>query len=169
MNYKEIQDIAYNMIDEVDLDDQIAVIVQSAINKAYLDLCVKDKRITITYVPIIRGVATLPDDIISVERITPNLSTDDKRVGNNIITDKTGTFSLVYSYIREPLINDTDEPDLHLSLQYALATYACYKYFEYRKKTDVASTFLTNYNIEVMNFENAYQEGSVETIGYVER
>lgn len=166
MNFKDIQDIAYNMIDEVDLDEQVEIIVKSAINESYMSLCARDKRVQTAYVPIIMGVATLPEDIISVEKITPPLGQTDKRIGSNIITDKTGTFSVLYSYVREPLVTDNDEPDLHLTLQYALATYACYKYFEYRKKESVASTFLTNYSMAIMEFDNAFNTGEVGQITY---
>ena len=35
MNFKQLLDLTYNMIDEVDEDEQIEIIVKGAINEAY--------------------------------------------------------------------------------------------------------------------------------------
>jgi hypothetical protein len=152
MNFKEILDIARNIIDETDEDEQIDVILKSAINKAYIDLSSVYKRLNNSYIPIVNKIATLPDDLIGIEYISPSLDSTDKRIGKNILTSKTGTFELIYSYIREPLVNDTDEPDLDLALQYALAMYGCYKYSEYKKRDNMVQMFMQSYQNEVSNF-----------------
>lgn len=160
MNFKEIVDLALNSIDETDYDEQVEIIVKNAINKAYADLCLKDKRLTRAFIPIINGIATLPEDFLELQKCTPELTYEDNKIGNNIITNKTGVLEIIYCYVRDALVEDDDEPDLHINLQHALATWACYKYFEYRKKVEVANSFLNNYNIEVFNFENLVNNGS---------
>ena len=163
MNFKELVDLSYNTIDETDYDEQVESIVKNAINKAYLDLSNIDKRVARTYVPIINGVATIPNNCNKIIKTTPKLTFEDKIIGGSIITDKEGVIELLYSYTREPMIEDTDEPDLNITLQYALSTYACYKYFEYRKKMDVASGFLNNFMQEVNSF-NSNMDNTPERI-----
>ena len=51
MNFKEIIDLAYNMIDETDYDEQVEIIVKEAINEAYQDLAKIDMRLSIGYFP----------------------------------------------------------------------------------------------------------------------
>lgn len=156
MNFKQLKDITYNYIDEVDLDEQVQIVVSHAINKAYLDLCHKDKRLATAYVPIINGIAKLPDNCIGLVNSNPVLDIYDKQYGNTIVTNKTGVLEVLYSYVREPLETDEDEPDLHLTLQYALVSYACFKYFEHRKKTGVANTFFDNYMQEISSFQDQF-------------
>ena len=168
MNFGEILDLAYNLIDETDYDEQVEIIVKNAINEAYADLCRKDKRLTIGYVPIVRGMATLPEDIISIELCTPPLSGADRRVGNAIITDKTGVFEIMYSYTREPLVEDEDVPDLHQDLHRALAIFACYRYFMHRKKIEVAHMFLNNYDTEVFKYELNNTSNDIGVITFID-
>lgn len=167
MTFKELIDLANNIIDETDYDEQIDTIVKHSINKAYLDLSNYDLRLTRAYVPIINGVATLPTNCTKIVSTTPSLSSTDKIIGSSIVTNKTGVIEVLYAYTREALVNDEDEPDLNTTLQYALVTYACYKYFEHRKKTEVADSFLNNYNQEINAF-NPYLDNSPETITEVE-
>lgn len=170
MTFAEIRELAMNMIDETDVDTQVDIIVNNAINKAYADLCKKDIRLTRAYVPIINGIATLPTNFIKIESTKPSMSDNDKKVGNAIVTDKTGVIELLYAYVREALVNDLDEPDLHETLQRCLAYYACYKYFSYRKKPDIARLFLEDYNNDVFTFvDEIKNEGGcfTETIRYV--
>ena len=138
-------------------------LIKNAINKAYIDLSNIDKRVSRAYIPIINGVATLPNNLNKIIKTNPKLTFLDYTVGNSIITDKEGVIELLYSYTREPMIEDTDEPDLNITLQYALSTYACYKYFEYRKKMDVASGFLNNFMQEVNSF-NSNMDNTPERI-----
>lgn len=154
MNFKELIDLTNNTIDETDYDEQIESIVKSALNKAYLDLSNIDFRVTRAYVPVINGVATIPVNCTKVIETKPKLGLKDRIIGNSIITDKTGVIEVLYSYTREPMVEDDDEPDLNTNLQYAMVTYACYKYFEHRKKVEVANTFFNNYMQELQAFNN---------------
>lgn len=163
MNFKELVDLTNNTIDETDFDEQIEAIVRGAINKAYLDLSNIDFRLTRAYVPIVNGVATIPNNCTRIVETVPKLDDKDKIIGNSIITKKQGVIEILYAYTREPMVEDTDEPDLNTTLQYALVTYGCYKYFEHRKKTDVANTFLNNFMQEVQSFNNDL-DTSPETI-----
>ena len=148
MNFKQIIDLAYNTIDETDYDEQVEIIVKEAINEAYQDLAKIDMRLTIGYFPIIRKMATLPNECIKIVEATPAIGGTDKVVGNTIVTSKTGVFEVMYATSREALVNDTDEPDLHISAHHSLANFACYKYWLHRKKIEVAETFLNKYMIE---------------------
>lgn len=158
MNFKEIIDLAYNIIDEVDYDEQVEIIVKGAINEAYFDMAKIDMRLSTSYTPIIRKIATLPTDCIKVVEVTPALDSTDKVVGNSIITNKTGTLEILYATPREELVNDNDEPDLHNTLIHNLANFACYKYWLHRKKIDVANAFLQKYMNEKHNFETMVKD-----------
>lgn len=152
MTLKEIMDIVKNLIDETDVDPQIDVIVKSSINEAYRNLCSVDKRVTTAYIPVVNGVATLPENYISTVKLSPKLSDGDMYVGNTIVTDKTGTFTLVYTYTRNELTRDTDEPDLHPSLVSALWNWAAYKYWMHRKRSGIPDYFLQAYNSTLNGF-----------------
>lgn len=154
MNFKELVDLTNNTIDETDFDEQIETIVRNAINKAYLDLSNIDLRITRAYIPVINGVANIPNNCCKVIKTTPELDKDDRIVGYSIVTPREGVIEMLYAYTREPMIEDLDEPDLNTTLQYALTTYACYRYFEHRKKIEVANSFLNNYMQEIQSFNN---------------
>ena len=153
MNFKEIIDLAYNMIDETDYDEQVEIIVKEAINEAYQDLAKIDMRLAIGYFPIIRKMATLPIECIKIVEATPEISGTDKVVGNTIVTSKTGVFEILYATARENLEYDTDEPDLHVSAHHNLANFACYKYWLHRKKIEVAQAFMQKYMMERSNLE----------------
>ena len=66
----------------------------------------------------------------------------------------------MYATARENLVNDNDEPDLHVSAHHNLANFACYKYWLHRKKIDVAEAFLQKYMIERNNLEYALKDMS---------
>ena len=127
--------------------------IKLSINKAYVtDLSKLDKRISTSYLPSINGVVNLPDDLLEIIKVTPALDSTDRIIGNSILTDKTDTFSIVYSIVREPLIDDNDEPDLSNSLIYALILHGAYGYFVHKKDTDTASMLLAQYN----DIKNSY-------------
>lgn len=158
MLFKDIIELTYNIIDEVDYDEQVEIIVKEAINEAYFDMAKIDMRLSTGYIPIIRKVATLPTDCIKIINTIPAMGDGDKVIGNAIITDKTGTFEILYATPREALENDNDEPDLHNTLQYNLANFACYKYWLHRKKIDVANSFLQKYMMELNKFEDVMKD-----------
>lgn len=170
MKYAEIKTKVDNIIDETDEDEQIDIIVKLAINEAYSLLAPMDKRLTRAFVPIVNGVSTLPNNLLEVVSIKPKLTGNDRVEGNAILTEKKGVFEILYSYVRETLIKDEDEPDLHETLQYAMVDYACYKYYMHRKKDNVAMLFFNNYKQTINNF-GGYDTGKLydsnETIKYV--
>lgn len=152
MIFKEIQEIINNMIDEIDYDEQVDIIIKSALNQAYSKLCKEDKRLNRAFIPIIDGVATLPSNLLSIVESTPKLDGIDKVVGNKIITDKTGMLDIKYNYIRKKLVNDEDKIDLHDILQDAMISFACAKYYKHRKKIDIASMYMQDFNESLSMF-----------------
>ena len=165
MTYADILTSIYNIIDEVDLDDQVTIIVKNAVNESYARLCAEDVRLTKAYVPVINGVATMPTNLISIVKLTPALTNTDFVKGNSIVTNNTGTFELLYSYVREALDLDTDEPDLHDTLIGALVSFAHYKYFLHRKKADMAQLMLNEYNSCIYTFKDLIKSRDKDMTG----
>lgn len=168
MNFKELLDITRNLIDEIDVDEQVDVIIKSAINQAYQELGLMDSRVTSTVIPIINRLLTVPTDFVKIVTSTPSLE-GSRKIGNSFLTDKTGTVTMVYEYSREMLVNDTDEIDLAQELLYPLALYGASKYFAYRKKVEVANHFIESYNNAKFDFEGRiYNTGLSESVSYYE-
>jgi hypothetical protein len=143
-------------MNQTDADPQIDIIVKTAINHAYMNELAKvDKRVTRAYVPIINGAATLPDDILSIESITPEIKPGDRRIGNVILTSLTGVFTLDYSYLREPLVNDTDELDLSKKYFYPLALYGAYAYYKHRKKSNEEQSYFVAFRQAIADLEDS--------------
>lgn len=169
MTFKDILDITRNRIDEVDSSQQVDIIIKSAINDAYInELSKYDKRVSTANIPVINGTATLPDDIDSIESISPALIKGERRIGNVILSNRDIVFYIAYSYIREELINDNDELDMSNKFKILLSTYACYLYFEYRKKTNIADMFLNEYNFKLSRLvdEDNFGEEIVQDVYY---
>lgn len=164
MNFKEIIDLTKNRIDETDDDPQIDMIVKNAINHSYMfDMVKRDPRVVVAYVPVINGTATLPDDINKVISITPELEYNERRIGNVIITNRTVTFTVIYSTVPEPLVNDTDIPDISTKYHYSMSTYACYEYFASKKKAPLAQMFQSTYMNELESLDSDDSTG-IETV-----
>ena len=153
MDFSTIKQKVYNRIDETDYDEQIENIVEGAINQAYMELCKIDKRISRAYVPIINGIATLPENTLEIIKVIPELGNEDIVEGRNIITDKEGVLEILYNYSRDELVEDNEEPDLHINLQYALINYGVYKYYLHRKKDDLAEVALGDYQFSISQYE----------------
>lgn len=100
-------------------------LVKNYINEAYLLLCSKDKRLTTAYIPIVNGIATIPNNSLGILRTIPPLDKKDSIYGNSIVTNKTGVLEAMYFYARENLIEDDEEFDIHEVLQKAVVNYAC--------------------------------------------
>lgn len=152
MTFEELKEVVFNTIDEIDEDEQIDIIVSNALNEAYAILSRKDKRLARAFVPIINGIANLPNNCLDIIKITPELENTDTIIGTNVMTDKTGVLEILYNYRRDKLVNPTDEPDLHENLQDAMVAYACYRYWQHRKKAEVSQIFLNNYSQMVYDF-----------------
>lgn len=171
MTFNDLLQLTYNYIDETDQDEQVEIIVKGAINESYMILSSKDIRLNRAYIPIINGIATLPEDNIGIVKCEPELEESDLILDNLIVTDKEGTLELLYKYSREALVDLEDEPDIHLLLQYAMVNYACYKYFLYRKKVEVAQYFNTTYENYVYKFEKENKDNSyvkIDSIRFVD-
>lgn len=152
MKFGELKQLALNRIDETDYDEQIDNIVSGALNSAYLQLCKIDKRIDRAYIPIIRGICTMPDNYIGLVSCSPALQYGDRVLGKNIITSNEGVEEVLYYYTREPITDDEEEPDLAEVLQYAMVSYAVYKYYIHRKKNELAEIALNDYQQEAYRF-----------------
>lgn len=167
MDLLEIKNKIKNMIDETDEDEQVNIIIKTGIDESYSKMCKVDKKLNRAYLPIINGICQMPEDFISLAETKPKLNPSDKLIGSQILTSKKGSLEVLYNYMREPLINDTQVPDIDLSLQNAMVNYVCYKYYQYRKKPQIAEMFLGSYNNTVQEYLVQKQE-SEETISYDE-
>lgn len=125
-------------------------LILDAVNDGYMILCYADKRVTKAYTPVINGVLTLPTNYIKIIKSTPTIDSSDVIVGNSIITDKTGIIEMLYTYIREPLLEMEDEPDLNIKLQYSLINYACSKLLDSRGENG------TNYLNQFYNIRDEF-------------
>ena len=104
------------------------------------------------------GAITLPDNCLQVVSTSPELTNEDKIVGNSIITNKSGIVKMVYATSPEELIENEDEPDLNIFLHEALCLYACYKYMLHRKKVEESEYFLNRYIMKINNYEQTQAE-----------
>lgn len=155
MTLKDIFDMTKRRIDETDTDEidtNLDNMIIDAINHSYIyELSKHDKRVTSAYIPVVNNIATLPDDIDYIEQISPALIFGERRIGNTILSARDITFTLIYSYIREPLSEMTDELEMSDKYKFLLSTYACYIYFQYRKKNQVADMYLNEYLTQIRN------------------
>lgn len=149
-------DLAKNRIDEVDVDTQIDTIIKEAINFAYIFKASKlEKQFSTNIGVVINGIVTLPDDMVNIEKITPALQGGEYKKGNTLFTnqDDGTTYTIVYAVNRTPLINTTQTVDCSDRMKYALVTYACYVYQEYRKRQQIASMYLGEYQSIISEIE----------------
>jgi hypothetical protein len=163
MNLRELINLTLERVGEREGNRRIDSVIKNAVNHAYLyDLSEKDKRLSTAYIPVINGLATLPEDINTIESISPSLIGGERRIGNAILSSRDTVFTVTYSSVREPLVEDTDEPDLNQKYQYLLSTYACYEYYNL-KQDNRANMFLNEYQNELEKILNGDNTGD-ETI-----
>lgn len=142
MTFKEILDLTKNRVDETDPDAQIDLIIKEGINHSYIyDLSKLDPRLSTAYVPVANGMATLPDDLNNIVKISPSLIPGESRVGNAILSDRDVTFTITYTVVPEPMALDNDEPDLNQKFHYMLSTAGCIEYFAFKKKTNLVEMY----------------------------
>lgn len=169
MTFKEVLDMARNIIDEVDVDEQIDIILKSAVNFAYLNISntidKKSKTVDFTY----SKVYTLPTDCVSIIDIFSGdyvLSMLDYSVKSDavIFHKKYDTLKLLYTKTVTPLKADSDVLDIDDRYCFACAMYGAYAYSVHRKRTELAGLLLSDYNnilnnkptrLEVNEFELA--------------
>lgn len=151
MTFKDILDMARNIVDEVDEDEQVDVILKSAINYAYLNIITlvdkKSKVVDVTY----SKIYTLPDDFFSIIDVFSGdevLSPLDYSLKSNVIIfhKKYDNIKLLYTNTTEPFVNDTDEFGLDDRYGLACAMYGAYVYSVHRKRIELASVLLSDYN-----------------------
>ena len=160
--------MAKNLIDEIDEDSQIDIILKNAINFAYLNIATTiDKKVTTKEIPYSK-VTTLPEDFntlieaISGEEILNSL---DYSLKSNVMIfhKKYDTINLVYTKTIPPLSVDTDELQIDNRYCFACAMYGAYAYSVHRKRTELASLLLSDYNNILTNRESKKEVNENDT------
>lgn len=147
--FKDIVDLTKKRINETTTDEQVDTMVKEAVNHAYLyELSKLDPVITKTMCPAVNGSAVLPEDLEEIISVSPDLAYGERQLGRYLLSDRNITFTIVYKAIPEPLVNDDDVPELQSKYFYLLSTYACYAYFTYRKKSEAANLFMSEYLLQ---------------------
>lgn len=157
MNYRDILNLVYSFIDELDNDEQIIKIIKEAVNHAYLtianDIDKKSTTITLPYSKII----DLPQDINTIIDIASEnklLSTRDYSIkANKIImhTSKYSTLDLYYTKKATKLVSDTDIVNVDDRYTYNIVLYGAYAYALHRKKIELANLLSKDMNELIKN------------------
>lgn len=134
-------------------DTNTITLVKNATNEAYMLLCKTDKRIARGYIPIVNGIATIPENSLGIMKCTPQLDITDRIYGNSIVTDKEGILEILYFYARDLLIEDEDEIDLHLTLQQGIINFVCYIVCLGRNELNQAESFYNAYMRNISQYE----------------
>lgn len=152
MTFNDVLTTIRNLIDEPDVDEQIDSIVKNAVNYAYLMIVSKiDKRSTskeITYSKYIK----FPNDFVSLIDVLSGdeiLSRDEYSVKGDMLifhTNRFNTMTLLYNKTIVPLVNGTDVLDIDDRYCFACAMYGAYVYSIHRKRTELASLLLNDFN-----------------------
>lgn len=130
-----------NISDITDFDD----ILSTAINSVYIELKKKNPIVATAAVSSVNKVLTLPTDCMDIISLDPCLYTDEYRLGDTLILQQDSSYSIIYTKVPGPLINNTDIPLLNKKYFYALSTYGCYAYFNYKKKQNEAMAYMQEY------------------------
>ena len=145
MNFKSIYEAVMNKCN-IDTDDEQGIaVIKNGINEAYNEISKEEYLTSKTPIPIINGVATLPEDLLSIIKIEPALDKGDFIKGSKIFTVNEGSLTVTYSYLPEDLVNDNDEPEISLRYHKLLITYGCFSYFQFKKKDSVANSYYGAY------------------------
>jgi len=141
-------------LEVTDVSEEEEAVIKNALNYCYVNEAgKKDILISKGYCPVIDGLAALPEDIDSIISTIPSLSGTDKRIGNNIVTENTNItqYEVLYSVVREALVDDTDIPEISAKYFYPMTTYAASAYYTYKKKTDMTQILYQQYQLELDN------------------
>lgn len=161
MKFSEALTLAKNRVDETDTDTQIDAILAAAMQKAWMRIKTKvlPDTATATLVPTTNYTA-LPADFYSLYNPKAAFMGYDYR-----ITGKTLWFELIpteirIEYIKAPalLTEGLVEIDLPYPLVYAMTSYAAYTYFLHRKKESLAQGYLSEFEGELMNYLDNYED-----------
>lgn len=165
MTFEEILEITKNRIDETYEDEQVDVIIRSAINHAYIfDLSKLDPVFKTTVLVISDGMAKLPNNLRYIESFPRDLVKGEYRKGKYFFSPKEGEqITIKYAAIPDKLVEDDDEPTISEDLQYLLTTKACEVYFKHRKKNSLANLYREEYEYEKEKFRMV-QDGIEEVV-----
>lgn len=155
-NYGDILALAKKRcrVDDItDFDD----IIGSAINSAYIELKQKYPLVATAAVSSVNKIVTLPSDCMDIISIDPVLYADEYRLGDNLILQQDNTYTIVYSKVPAALTNTTDVPLLNKKFWYALSTYGCYAYYNFKKKHNEAAAYMQEY----LSIINKVEEGDM--------
>lgn len=119
-------------------------VITSALNQAYIELLKDDPQVSMTFAPTVNGVMTLPDDLDSIISISPEIK-HLNRVGKYIYVDSDKTYTIHYTLVPEPLVEETDMPGISKKYWYIMSTFACYSYYLFKKKQAEVNAFLNEY------------------------
>lgn len=143
--FGQLLEFTKNRVNFIDEDEQVDMILKEALNYAYSTISKQIKTLQTAYLPIIEGVAVLPEDCLEVISIEPALTGSDKIKGANILTTHEGTLTVSYVGIIDPLTKDTDILDIPTQYAYPISTYGCSIYYGFKKKMDLAEFYMANY------------------------
>lgn len=157
MNFEELCLSALNKADEEPGDEIIDKVVEDAINHGYRTVAtLVDKlmeQVELNYSDKIQ----LPDDFYAVVKLIHNntsiqLSPNDYYISGNylFITNKRfktddSTFTLLYIYFPDKLVELTDEPLTREEYDYIIILYGAYSVLLYKKRYDMASRLYNEY------------------------
>lgn len=151
MTFKEVRDLVMNIIDEIDVDEQIEVIINGAINYSYMMIASKvDKTSEIVNLKYSKYVK-LPDDFASLIDIVSGdniLSKTEYSLKSNMLIFHTNEFqdmSLIYNKLLKPLVNDSDVLNIDDRYCMACAMYGAYVYSVHRKRVELANLLYNDF------------------------
>lgn len=160
MKLKEIFKFALNRIGEHEGDRQITNIIISGINAGYKIIAIKNKKTkTITITAELNVPVSLPVDFINLVllqkegvgggRLSPNDYFNESNILLVTNPDVIGDLTMYYNYIPIDLVYGTDdekEPSIQSAYHIALASYAAYYYFIFKKDFNAATMCLNEFN-----------------------
>ena len=131
-------------MESTDIEPNIEAQIKHSINRAYVIVAGKNKQLLTDYLPVIQGVVELPKNIVGSVEYDPALSpTLDRIVGDSLLTKREDgeIFTIRYYATPEPLVAETDAPNIPTRLEECLILYPCFVYFLSKKRLDLASTY----------------------------
>lgn len=160
MKLKEIFKFALNRIGEHEGDRQITNIIISGINAGYKIIAIKNKKTkTIAITAELNVPVSLPIDFINLVllqkegidggRLSPNDYFNESDILLVTNPDVVGDLTMYYNYIPVDLVygvDDEKEPSIQAAYHIALASYAAYYYFIFKKDFNAATMCLNEFN-----------------------
>lgn len=147
MTFDEIIKATMNKCNIDDDDDQAIAVVKLGINEGIKEVAKEEKIILTSKIPIIMGKATLPENAVELLNVSPSLLNGDKIEGRTIFTSlDEKIIEVTYTYIPEELIKLTDTPEISSKYHSSLINYACFTYYQFKKKIELAESYLMSFN-----------------------